>query len=131
MATWNPARRSETGDLIRLLPCVVSLLVTLSCLVFLVFASSGFAYRFLGDPNYRAAWFGWLEATRAESSLHPISIRTVWPWLAFFLATSPLVLITLPLAVVREWRQRMRLDLRAALDMLNRNPSRDESVRHQ
>jgi len=31
MATLNPARRSETGDLIRLLPCVVSLLVTASC----------------------------------------------------------------------------------------------------
>lgn len=82
------------------------LLVALSCLAFLFFASSGFAYWFLGDPNYRAAWFGWLEATRAESALHPISIRTVWPWLAFFLATSPLVLITLPLATVREWRQR-------------------------
>ena len=43
---------------------------------------------------------------RAEAALHPISIRTVWPWFAFFLATSPLVLITLPLATVREWRQR-------------------------
>src|SRR6266850_310203 len=31
MATWNPAHRSETGDLIRLLPCVVSLLVAVSC----------------------------------------------------------------------------------------------------
>ncbi len=82
------------------------LLVALSGLVFLFFASSSFAYWFLGDPNYRAAWFGWLEATRAESALHPISIRTVWPWLAFFLATSPLVLITLPLAAVREWRWR-------------------------
>ena len=81
-------------------------LVALSCLVFLFFASSSFAYWFLGDPNYRAAWFGWLEATRAEAALHPISIRTVWPWLAFFLATSPLVLITLPLATVREWRLR-------------------------
>src|SRR6266404_7605379 len=82
------------------------LLVALSCLVFLFFASSSFAYWFLGDPNYRAAWYGWLESMRAESALHPISIRTVWPWLAFFLATSPLVLITLPLATVREWRQR-------------------------
>ena len=82
------------------------LLVALSCLVFLCFASSGFAYWFLGDPNYRASWFGWLEATRAEAALHPISIRTVLPWLAFFLATSPLVLLTLPLATVREWRRR-------------------------
>ncbi len=81
------------------------LLVALSCLVFLFFASSSFAYWFLGDPNYRAAWYGWLESMRAESALHPISIRTIWPWLAFFLATSPLVLITLPLAAVREWRR--------------------------
>jgi hypothetical protein len=82
------------------------LLVALSCLVFLFFATSSFAYWFLGDPNYRAAWFGWLESMRAEAALHPISIRTVWPWFAFFLATSPLVLITLPMAMVREWRQR-------------------------
>src|SRR5712692_6987570 len=81
-------------------------LVALSCFVFLFFASSSFAYWFLGDPNYRAAWYGWLESMRAESALHPISIRTIWPWLAFFLATSPLVLITLPLATVREWRRR-------------------------
>ena len=32
MVTWNPARRSETGDLMRLLPCVVSLLITASCI---------------------------------------------------------------------------------------------------
>ena len=82
------------------------LLVALSCIVFLFFASSSFAFWFLGDPRYRAAWYGWLESMRAESALHPISIRTVWPWFAFFLATSPLVLITLPLATVREWRQR-------------------------
>jgi hypothetical protein len=82
------------------------LLVALSCLVFLFFASSSFAYWFLGDPNYRAAWFGWLESMRAEAVLHPISIRTIWPWLAFFLATSPLVLIALPLASVREWCRR-------------------------
>src|SRR5438445_5879223 len=31
MATWNPARGSEAGDLIRLLPYVVSFLVTASC----------------------------------------------------------------------------------------------------
>ena len=31
MATWNSARRSETGDVIRLLPYVLSLLVMVSC----------------------------------------------------------------------------------------------------
>lgn len=82
------------------------LLIALSSLLFLLFAGSSFAYWFLADPNYRAAWYGWRESMRAESALHPISLRTIWPWFTFFLATSPLVLLTLPLATVREWRQR-------------------------
>ena len=80
------------------------LLLALSCLVFLVFAGAGFLYWFLADPSYRTAWYGWRESMRAESALHPISIRIIWPWLVFFLATSPLVLLTLPLAFIREWR---------------------------
>ena len=79
--------------------------VVLSCLLFLVFAGSIFAYWFFIDPSYRAAWYGWRESMRVESALHPVSIRTVWPWFAFFLATSPLVLITLPMAFVAEWRK--------------------------
>ena len=81
------------------------LLVGLSCLIFLVFAGSPFLYWFLADPSYRAAWYGWRESMRVESALHPVSIRTVWPWFAFFLATSPLVLITFPMAFVAEWRR--------------------------
>lgn len=82
------------------------LLVVLSCVVFVVFAGSGFAYWFLSDPSYRAAWYGWRESMRVESALHPPGIRNVWPWLLFFLATSPLVLLTLPIAFVWEWRRR-------------------------
>ena len=82
------------------------LLVVFSCLIFVVFAGSGFAYWFLSDPSYRAAWYGWRESMRVESALHPPAIRNVWPWLLFFLAASPLVLLTLPMAFVWEWRQR-------------------------
>jgi hypothetical protein len=89
---WRPNRRGL-------------LLVILSCLVFAVFAGSGFAYWFLSDPSYRAAWYGWRESMRVESALHPLAIRNVWPWLLFFLATSPLVLLTLPMAFVWEWRR--------------------------
>jgi hypothetical protein len=89
---WRPRRREL-------------LLVGLSCLIFLVFAVSPFLYWFLADRSYRAAWYGWRESMRVESALHPVSIRTVWPWFAFFLATSPLVLITLPMAFVAEWRK--------------------------
>jgi 4-amino-4-deoxy-L-arabinose transferase-like glycosyltransferase len=90
---WRPNRR-------------VVLIAASSCLVFVIFAGSGFAYWFLFDPSYRAAWHGWRESMRVESALHPVSIRNVWPWLLFFLATSPLVLLTLPLAVISEWRRR-------------------------
>lgn len=38
--------------------------------------------------------------------MHPVRIRNVWPWLLFFLATSPLVLLTLPMAFVWQWRRR-------------------------
>jgi len=89
---WRPHRRAL-------------LLVLLSCVVFVIFAGSGFAYWFFFDPNYRAAWYGWRESMRFESALHPVTIRNVWPWLLFFLATSPLVLLTLPLALVWEWRR--------------------------
>ena len=82
------------------------LLVVQSCVTFVIFAGSGFAYWFLSDPSYRAAWYGWRESMRVESALHPISIRNLRPWLLFFLATSPLVLLTLPLAFASEWRRR-------------------------
>jgi hypothetical protein len=78
----------------------------MSCMTFLIFALAPFGYWFFFDPSYRAAWYGWRESMRAESALHPTSIRTVLPWFLFFLATSPLVLLTLPMAAVREWRQR-------------------------
>ncbi len=90
---WRPNRRG-------------ALLVVLSCTVFVIFAGSGLAYWFLSDPNYREAWHGWRESMRVESALHPVSIRNLWPWLLFFLATSPLALLTLPMAFVSEWRRR-------------------------
>jgi 4-amino-4-deoxy-L-arabinose transferase-like glycosyltransferase len=89
---WRPNRRSV-------------LLVVLSSVAFVIFAGSGFAYWFLSDPGYRAVWHGWRESMRIESALHPIGIRNVWPWLLFFLASSPLVLLTLPMAFISEWRR--------------------------
>ncbi len=80
-------------------------LVIISVIVFAIFAGCGFAYWFVSDPNYRAAWYGWRESMRAEAALHPIGIRNVWPWLLFFLTTSPLVFLTLPFAAVWEWRR--------------------------
>lgn len=89
---WRPSRR-------------VILLIGLSVLVFLFCASAWFAYWFLGDPGYRAAWYGWRESMQAEAALHRLTLSTLWPWFAFFLVSAPLVLITLPLASVSEWRK--------------------------
>ena len=80
--------------------------IALSCLIFLLFAFGGFAYWFATDPVYRAAWYGWRESMRVESARHPASLRNVVPWLAFFFATSPLILITLPFGFISEWRGR-------------------------
>ena len=81
------------------------MLVAASSLIFLICAGSAFGFWFLADPNYRAAWYGWRESMRVESARHPVSIRIVWPWLAFFLATAPLVPIAIPFAMVSEWRK--------------------------
>jgi hypothetical protein len=89
---WRPSRRTV-------------LLIGLSCLIFLFCAGAWFAYWFLGDPGYRAAWYGWRESMQAEAALHRITLSTLWPWFAFFLVTAPLVLITLPLAALSEWRR--------------------------
>ncbi len=80
-------------------------LVAASSLIFLVCAGSAFGFWFLADPNYRAAWYGWRESMRVESARHPVSFRIVWPWLAFFLATAPLVPIYLPFGMASEWRK--------------------------
>ena len=76
-----------------------------SWLIFFVCAGSVFGLWFLADPSYRAAWYGWRESMRVESALHPASLRNIWPWLVFFLASAPLVLLTLPMAFVAEWRK--------------------------
>lgn len=81
------------------------LVIGLSCVIFFVFAGAVFGYWFLADPNYRAAWYGWRESMRVEAALHPASLRTLWPWLVFFLASAPLILLTLPFSFVAEWRK--------------------------
>jgi hypothetical protein len=89
---WRPKRQELTQ-------------IALSCVVFFVLAFAGFAYWFLSDPSYRQAWFGWRESMRVESIRHLPALQNVVPWLVFFFATSPLLLITLLPAFVSEWRR--------------------------
>jgi hypothetical protein len=89
---WRPGRRELRY-------------VVLSGAIFLVFALGGFAYWF-SDPEYRTAWFGWRASMSQESALHPVTIQNLLPFFVYLFVTSPLVIISLPFAFVKEWRQR-------------------------
>lgn len=89
---WRPGRRELVY-------------VALSGAIFLIFALGGFAYWF-SDPEYRRAWFGWRASMSQESALHPLSIHNLLPFFAYLFVTSPLVILSLPFAFVRDWRWR-------------------------
>jgi hypothetical protein len=82
------------------------LVVILSCAVFVCFGLGVFGYWFLSDPDYRKGWYGWRESMRQESALHPVSIRNLLPFFVYLFVTSPPVLLTLPFALLKEWRER-------------------------
>jgi hypothetical protein len=79
----------------------------LACLIFLVFAFAPFAYFFVTNTDgYRALWYGWRASMREESMRHPVSLRNLLPFIVYFFAVAPLVLVSLPLAIYKEWRAR-------------------------
>lgn len=82
------------------------LYVLLSCLIFLVAALGGFAYWFLTDAYFRQTWFGWRESMQEEAARHPVIVHNVVPFAIFFFVVSPVVMVTLPIAAIREWRER-------------------------
>lgn len=77
-----------------------------SCLLFLFVAFGAFSFWFLTDAHYRRIWFGWRESMDSEAARHPVTLRNIRPYLTFFCVTAPMVFVTLPLALVKEWRQR-------------------------
>ncbi len=79
--------------------------ILLSGVIFLLFALGGFAY-WISDPEYQRAWHGWRESMRSESALHPVSIQNLPPFFLYVFVTSPLVIITVVFAFIKEWRER-------------------------
>src|SRR6266496_2905518 len=67
------------------------LIVALSCLIFLLCAIGWFAFWFITDAHYRWIWFGWRESLRQEATRHPVSLHNLWPYLAYFFVTAPLL----------------------------------------
>jgi hypothetical protein len=74
------------------------LVVTVSCLIFLLCAFGWFAFWFVTDQHYRWIWFGWRESMLQESGRHPVTLRNLRPYLVYFFITAPLVLVSLPFA---------------------------------
>jgi hypothetical protein len=82
------------------------LIIALSCLLFFLFALSWFGFWFITDEHYRWVWFGWRESMRQETARHPVTLRNLWPYLAYFFVSAPLVFASLPFAIRNEWRER-------------------------
>ena len=82
------------------------LIVAASCLLFFVCAIGWFAFWFITDEHYRWVWFGWRESMWQETARHPVTLRNLRPYLAYFFVTAPLLLVSLPFALWNEWRER-------------------------
>ena len=80
--------------------------VALAVVAFLVAAFGPFAYLFLSDESYRAAWHGWREAMRVEEARHPLTARNLLAFLVYFFLAAPLVATALAVAAAKEWRAR-------------------------
>jgi hypothetical protein len=77
----------------------------LACAVFLLTASGIFAYLFIADVSgFRGAWHGWRESMRAESARHPVMLRNALPFIIYFFAVAPMIVVALPVAAFKEWR---------------------------
>ena len=81
------------------------MLIVLSSLLFILFAFGPFAFWFITDEHYRRIWFGWRESMREETARHPVTIKNLWPYLAYFFVSAPLVFVSLPFAMINEWRK--------------------------
>lgn len=81
-------------------------LVVSSLIVFVVFAVGPFAFWFALSAAYRAKWHVWLESGQSEAARHPFAFANLKPFFAYFFLVSPVVFVSLPFAIVSEWRRR-------------------------
>lgn len=86
-----------------------------SLVFFFAFAFGIFAIWFASSPVYRADWHIWFSSMQSESARHPVGIANLRPFFIYFFLAAPLILVALPVAAWREWRERGRtLTLTAA-----------------
>jgi dolichyl-phosphate-mannose-protein mannosyltransferase len=80
--------------------------VTLSFFVFIFISLGWFSYWFITDPHYRYIWFGWRDSMRQEAARHPVTVFNLWPFFMYFFVSAPLIFLSFPFAMNREWRER-------------------------
>jgi hypothetical protein len=81
------------------------LYVAASCAVFLLLAFGWFAYWFVTDPYYRQIWYGWKQSMDEESTRHPVELVNLRPFVVYLFITAPVVFLSLPFALIQEWRK--------------------------
>src|SRR5438309_507285 len=78
-----------------------------ACVALFFFVAFGvFALWFATHAGYRATWHVWLDSTRSEAARHPLQLGNLKPFFIYLFLASPLVLIALPIAALREFRAR-------------------------
>lgn len=81
-------------------------IVAASLAIFLAVAVGPWAIWFAASPLYRADWYIWLYSTQREEARHPVAPANLKPFFFYFLLASPLISVSLPFALWREWRMR-------------------------
>jgi Dolichyl-phosphate-mannose-protein mannosyltransferase len=80
--------------------------VGLSIVLFFAVAFGLFAIWFATHADYRFKWHVWLNSSQSESARHPIGLANLKPFIVYFFLAAPLVCVALPIAFIRELRQR-------------------------
>jgi 4-amino-4-deoxy-L-arabinose transferase-like glycosyltransferase len=91
-------------------------IVCASLVIFVAVAMGPWAIWFAASPLYRADWYIWLYSTQREEARHPVALANLKPFFLYFVLAAPLIVLSLPLAIWKEWRTRgVTLMLTAAI----------------
>ena len=91
-------------------------IIAASLAIFVAVAVGPWAIWFAASPLYRSDWYIWLYSTQREEARHPIGLANLKPFFVYFILASPLIVLSLPFAIWKEWRTRgVTLMLTAAI----------------
>jgi 4-amino-4-deoxy-L-arabinose transferase-like glycosyltransferase len=83
------------------------LITAAACAVFFLTALGPFGLWYgLDVGGYQAKWWTWVDSSKMESALHPVTLANFHPLLRWFFLAAPLALVLWPFAFFKEWRDR-------------------------